>query len=82
MSASEIADNKWEVQASKAPIGSVGGVAQMVLFIGFVLLFGYILGNSVIAIVTPKKESGLGEMYKNMKNDGSNSAVPATPEKP
>ena len=83
MSASEIADNKWEVQASKAPVGTIGGIAQMVLFIGFILLFGYILGNSIIAIVTPKKESSLGEMYKNMKTDGSSApATPATPEKP
>ena len=74
MSASEIADNKWEVQASKAPVGTIGGIAQMVLFIGFILLFGYILGNSIIAIVTPKKESSLGEMYKNMKQDGSGPA--------
>ena len=82
MSASEIADNKWEVQASKAPVGSIGGLAQIVLFIGFIILFAYIIGMSVVAIVTPKKESALGDMYKNMKNDGSAPAAPATPEKP
>jgi hypothetical protein len=86
MSASEIADNKWEVQASKAPVGSIGGLAQIVLFIGFIILFAYIIGMSVVAIVTPKKESGLGEMYKNMKTDGSTApaggTAPATPEKP
>ncbi len=74
MSASEIADNKWEAQASKAPIGSAGGLAQILLFIGFILLFGYIIGMSVVAIVTPKKDSSLGEMYKNMKADGSGPA--------
>ena len=78
MSASEIADNKWEVQASKAPVGSVGGLAQIVLFIGFIALFAYIIGMSIVAIVTPKKESSLGEAYKNMKNDGSQ-AAPAKP---
>ena len=29
-------------------------------------MFGYILAMSVVAIITPKKESSLGEMYKNM----------------
>lgn len=77
MSASEIADNKWELEASKPPIGTPSGLAQIVLFMGFIGLFGYILGNSVVAIVTPKKESTLGEMYKNMRNDGS--STPASP---
>ena len=76
MSASEIADNKWESQATKAPIGSAGGLAQMLLFFGFVLLFGWIIGMSVVAIVTPKQESALGEAYKNMKNDGSGPTPP------
>jgi hypothetical protein len=74
MSTAEIADNKWEVEAAKPPVGSVPGLAQMFMFAGFVLLFGYIIGMSVVAIITPKKESSLGEMYKNMKQDGS---VPA-----
>lgn len=74
MSRSEIADNKWELEASKAPVGTIGGLAQIVLFIGFIVLFAYILGMSVVAIVTPKKDSSLGEMYKNMKQDGSGPA--------
>jgi hypothetical protein len=86
MSASEIADNKWEIEATKAPIGSVAGLSQILLFVGFVVLFGYICGMSIVAIVTPKKESSLGEMYKNMKQDGTGpaapGAAPATPEKP
>jgi hypothetical protein len=77
MSASEIADNKWELQATKAPVGSIGGLSQILLFIGFILLFGYIIGMSVVAIITPKKESSLGEMYKNMKQDGSKAAPAA-----
>lgn len=74
MSRSEIADNKWELEASKAPVGTVGGLSQIMLFIGFIALFGYILGMSVVAIITPKKENSLGEMYKNMKQDGSGPA--------
>ena len=74
MSSSEIADNKWELEASKAPVATMAGLAQIVVFIGFVVLFGYILSMSVVAIITPKKESSLGEMYKNMKQDGSGPA--------
>jgi len=74
MSTSEIADNKWELEASKPPIFTMPGLAQIGLFIGFIILFGYILGMSVVAMVTPKKESSLGEMYKNMKQDGSGPA--------
>jgi hypothetical protein len=80
MSASEIADNKWELEASKPPIVTPSGIAQMVLFCGFIGLFGYIIGNSVVGIITPKKESTLGEMYKNMRNDGS-TAPAEQPEK-
>ena len=67
---SEIADNKWEVEATKAPVGTVGGLAQMLLFGGFVLLFGYIVAMSLVAIVTPKKENSLAEAYKNMGVEG------------
>jgi len=77
MSTAEIADNKWEVEATKAPVATIPGLAQILLFTGFVLLFGYILAMSVVAIITPKKESSLGEAYKNMKVDGSQPAAPA-----
>jgi len=74
MSSSEIADNKWELEASKAPVTTIAGLSQIGVFIGFILLFGYILTMSAVAVVTPKKESSLGEMYKNMKQDGSGPA--------
>lgn len=69
MSTSEIADNKWEVEASKPPIFTAGGLAHVTFFVGFIAVFGYIFANSVIALVTPKQESSLGEMYKNIKQD-------------
>lgn len=83
MSVADIADNKWEREAAKAPVGNFAGMGQILMFVGFCAMFSYIIGMSVVAIVTPKKESGLGEMYKNMKQDGS-TATPgaATPEKP
>ena len=71
MSSSEIADNKWELEASKAPVATIAGLSQLAVFIGFVVLTGYIVSMSIVAIVTPKKENSLGEMYKNMKQDGS-----------
>ena len=46
MSISEIADNRYEVESTKAPIITVGGVMQiglMVLFCGF---FGYMIVNA------------------------------------
>jgi hypothetical protein len=76
MSRAEIADNKWEVEASKPPIFTAGGLAHVMFFVGFVAVFGYIFANSVVAIVTPKQENSLGEMYKNLKQDDS--APPAT----
>ncbi len=72
MSASEIADNKWELQATKPPLGSAGGVLQMLLMGGFVVLFGWLIVSSIIGIVTPKSEDGgLAGQYKNMSFEGS-----------
>ena len=53
MAVSEIADNKWELEASKAPVGTLTGIAQIGMFLGFLALFGYIIGMSVVAMVTP-----------------------------
>lgn len=84
MSVADIADNKWEREAAKAPVGNLAGMGQIVMFVGFCAMFSYIIGMSVVAIVTPKQESSLGAMYKNMKQDGSAASptAPATPEKP
>jgi hypothetical protein len=68
MSAAEIADNKWELQATKAPVGTTAGIASLLLMCGFAGFFVWIVGFSVIAIVTPKKEdSGLASEYEKMK---------------
>lgn len=65
MSAAEIADNKWEVQATKAPTTTPAGIAQILLMGGFAAFFGYIVVFSIIAIVTPKGD-GLAGDYKNL----------------
>lgn len=76
MSSSEIADNKWELQAAKPPVGSPGGIMQLIMMGGFVFMFGWLLLNSVIGAVTPKKEDGgLAGAYKNMKAE-----VPEAPK--
>jgi hypothetical protein len=71
MSAADIADNKWESQAAKAPVGSFQGILQILLMTGFALFFVWIVIFSVIAIVTPKSEDGgLAGDFKNMKVEG------------
>jgi hypothetical protein len=70
MSSAEIADNKWELQASKPPVGGVGGILQLLLMAGFVGVFGYLILFSIIGAVTPAKEgSGLANSYSEMKAD-------------
>lgn len=67
MSASEIADNKWELQSTKPPLASAGGVLQLLLMVGFVGLFGWLIVSSLIGIVTEKQDGGsLADQYKNM----------------
>lgn len=68
MSGSEIADNKWELQASKPQLATAGGITQMLLMAGFIAVFGYLIIFSIIGAVTPKKEgTTLENQYKNMK---------------
>ena len=68
MSSSEIADNKWELQASKPQVANAGGILQLLLMAGFIGVFGYLIIFSIIGAVTPKsEESGLERQYKNMK---------------
>ena len=86
MSAAEIADNKWELQASKPPIGTFSGLTQIVLMLGFAGFFAWIVGFSAIAILTPKKEdAGLAAEYDKMKKkeleDRKAQSAPAEAEK-
>jgi hypothetical protein len=78
MSASEIADNKWELQASKPQMATAGGILQIILMMGFIGVFGYLIIFSIIGAVTPKKEgSTLENQYKNMKATASDEAKKA-----
>jgi hypothetical protein len=81
MSAAEIADNKWELESTKAPTATPTGLAQIVMFGGFALFFGWIIAFSVVGIVTPKPEDGgLAGQYKNMKAAGAGEAEAAPAE--
>ena len=72
MSAAEIADNKWELQATKAPVGTMAGLLQILLMSGFAVFFVWIVIFSVVAIVTPKKEDGgLAGEFQNMGVEGT-----------
>jgi hypothetical protein len=78
MSAADIADNKWEAQAAKPPVGSINGIMQMLLMGGFMVFFVWIVIFSVIAIVTPAKEGGgLAGDFENMKSQGTKPAEAA-----
>ena len=72
MSAAEIADNKWELSSTKPPLNTAGGILQLLLMVGFIGLFGWLIVSSVIGIVTPKTEGGsLADSYKDMNVEGT-----------
>jgi hypothetical protein len=76
MSAAEIADNKWEMESTKPPVGSLSGLSQILLMGGFGFFFTLIIVGSLIAIVTPKPEDGgLAGQYKTMGAQGSQQAT-------
>ncbi len=56
MSAAEIADNKWELQASKAPVTGLAAYTQMLMMLGFTVLFAWILSWVVAGAFGPKQE--------------------------
>ena len=78
MSSAEIADNKWELQASKPPVGSASGILQLTLMAGFVGVFGYLIIFSIIGAITPKPEGGgLAGQYKNMSVEAAKAEAEA-----
>ncbi len=65
---SEIADNKWEAEASKPPTTTVSGIAQILLIAAFASVFVYILQGSARGIFAEKKD-GLAEKIGGMSNE-------------
>ena len=69
MSISEIADNKWEVQAAKPPVQSVPAIAQMLLIASFAGIFAWILFGSLQGMFGAKRDT-LADSYSKMTHEG------------
>jgi len=77
MSSSEIADNKWEVEASKPPVTNAGAISQIVLIGTLTLFFAYILVMSAVGLFSGPSENSLEEQYKNLNKAPAAEAAPA-----
>ena len=80
MSSAEIADNPWELSATKPPVATVSGMAQILMMSGFAVFFGWLAVASVIAIITPRKEDqGLAGQFKKLEGGGQAAPAEAAP---
>ncbi len=52
MSVAEIQDNKWEVEATKAPVANAPGIGMILMMVGFSLFFVFLIIGSVIGSFT------------------------------
>lgn len=68
MSISEIADNKWEVQAAKPPVQSVPAIAQMLLIATFAGIFAWILFGSLQGMFGAKRDT-MADSYGKMTHE-------------
>jgi hypothetical protein len=69
MSASEIADNKWELEASKPPITNLGGIVQVIVVTFFAGVFAWMMLFTFQGIFGSKRET-LADAYGNLTVDG------------
>lgn len=76
MSASEIADNKWELEASKPPVTGVSGILQILVVSFFALLFAWMMMFTFQGIFGSKRET-LADQYGNLTVDGKKAPTPA-----
>lgn len=79
MSTTEIADNKWELQVSKPPVATAGGLLLLLMFAGFTILFGYLTVMSVIGAFSQKPEQN--RIEKQFSKPAAEKPAAATPEK-
>ena len=70
MSISEIADNKWEVQAAKTPVSTVPAIFQILLIGSFAAVFVWILQFSVVGIFGAKRDT-MSDNYGKMGNEAA-----------
>ncbi len=76
MSSAEIGNNKWELDASRPPVLTPFGMAQIGIIGVFGLFFGWMLLQAVVAIVTPHEKSDLEKRIGGM-NEAAPAAAPA-----
>lgn len=76
MSTAEIADNKWEVEASKPPVSSFGGILQLVVITAFAGMFAWMMLFTAQGILGSKRET-LADQYGNLKAEGGVKDAPA-----
>lgn len=69
MSMSEIADNKWEVQAAKPPVQTVPAVFQILLISVFAAVFLWILSFAARGIFGAQRET-MADQYGKMGVEG------------
>ena len=80
MSASEIADNKWETEASKPQLKTAASLSQMLRMSGFMLFFVYILLFSVIGMFSEDKGNALEAKFSHMNDATDEAPAEAKPE--
>lgn len=69
MSTAEIADNKWELEASKPPIATPGGLLQIAVIGLFAALFAWMMSFAVQGIFGAKRDT-LADQYGRLTVDG------------
>lgn len=79
MSSAEIADNKWEVQASKPQVKDPASIAQIALMGGFAAFFVYILIFSVVGMFSSSEEGSLESKFSQMNEAGAGEAKKEAP---
>ena len=73
MSTSEIADNKWELEASKPPVATPGGVLQILVIALFAGLFAWMVMFAFQGIFGAKRDT-LADQYGRLTVDGKPAA--------
>lgn len=76
MSAADIADNKWEVEASKPPVSNIGGILQIVVVAFFAAIFAWMMSFTFQGIFGAKRDT-MADAYGNLSAEGQAAAEAA-----
>lgn len=69
MSTPEIADNKWELEASKPPVSTPGGILQILVITFFAGLFAWMVLFAFQGIFGARRDT-LADQYGRLTVDG------------